>query len=176
MATKKPYALMSTEDFGKLCEVVRKSQAKTDADLQKLAVAAIGYTHIHGDVQPANRLLDAMQKSMRKDAMVKYLEKFGKLAFMKNDGNKFKYFAEAPVRDFDADVCNTVMWYDAKKPNELVSEYDFVEEFDKFMKKLQGKIDSGKPIKHPELFDKLVDVSAMYHGERHQEATEGAGE
>lgn len=173
MATKKPYALMSMSDFTKMCDAVRKSQAKTDADLQKLAVAAIAYTHMHGDVQPANRLLAAMQRSQRVDSMVKYIEKFGKLAYLKSE-KKFGYFAEAPVRDFDADVCNALMWYNAKKPNEIVSMYDFVAEFDKFMDKLQKQIDSGKPIENADLFDKLVDISAQYHGEKHVAAAEGA--
>lgn len=175
MATKKPYALMSTDDFGKLCDSVRKAQSKIDGDVQKLAVAAIAYTHMHGDVQPANRLLASMQRSTRVDSLVKYLEKYGKLAYSREE-KKFMYFAASPVPEFNADVCNALMWFNAKKPQEIVSAYDFVAEFDKFMEKLQKHIASGKPIEHAELYDRLTDVSALYHGERHQESTEGAAQ
>jgi hypothetical protein len=172
MATKKPYALMSTADFGKLCDVVMKAQRKTDEDIQKLAVAAIGYSHIHGDTGPANRLLGAMQKSLRVDSLVRYIEKFGKLAYMSKE-KKFEYFKDAPVAEFDAELCNRMKWYAAKAPNQPESIYDFVAEFDKFMEKMQKKIDSGKPVEHAELFDKLMDVSAQYHGEKQVAAAEG---
>lgn len=174
MATSpKTFTLMTAAEFGKLCDSVMKAQRKTDDDLQKLAITAIAYTHIHGDVQPANRLIGAMQKSLRVDSMVKYIEKFGKLAWQK-DEKKFAYYADAPVREFDADVCNTLKWHDAKKPNPVVSQYDFVAEFDEFMKRLAKKIDSGKPIIHAELFDKLVDVSAEVHAKLHETSSEGA--
>lgn len=173
MATKKPYALMTSAEFAKLCDTVMRAQRKTDDDLQKLAVAAIAYTHIHGDVQPANRLIGAMQKSLRVDSMAVYLEKFGKMAYSKAE-KKFLYFADAPVPEFNADVVGAMKWYAAKKPNEIVSAYDFVAEFDKFMDKLAKHINSGKPIEHAELYDKLMDVSAQYHGEQHAGAAEGA--
>ena len=172
MAQAKAFTIMSVQEFAKLCDSVMKAQRKTDEDIQRLAVTAIAYTHMHGDVQPANRLLGAMQKSLRVDSLVVYLEKFGKLAYSKAE-KKFLYFAEAPVREFDADVCNTMKWYAAKRPNEPVSAYDFVTEFDKFMDKLQKQINSGKPIENADLYDKLVDISAQYHGEKHEKATEG---
>lgn len=166
------FKLMTTAEFGKMCDDIMRRQKKTDDDLQRLAVTAVVYSIEHGDVQPANRLLAAMQRSLRRDSMVKYLEKHGKLAYLKSD-EKFGFYKDG--RDtYDVTALMALKWYDAKKENVIVSEYDLQAAFDKFMKTIQRKMEDGNiTIKNGKLYDLLAEASAEYSATAHVEAAEG---
>lgn len=164
---------ITAEAFAKLCDAVMRRQKLTDDDLQKLAVNAIAYSIDHGDVQPANRLLGAMQRSLRRDSMVKFLEVHGKLAYMKSD-EKFAYFKDG--RDtYDGDVLMSIKWFEAKKERPIESVYDLQAAFDKFMASVAKKIESkGIDVKNAALFNYLTDAAASYSSETHMAAAEGA--
>lgn len=168
------FKMLSTEEFGKLCAAVMKSQRKTDKDLQALAIVAVAYSIQHGDVQPGNRLLDAMQGSLRKDAMVAYLERFGNFAYMKSD-KKLAFFKTDKVWDdeYAETLTDGIMWHEAKKAAEPVSMYDVDAAFDKFMKNLDQKINGGVEVKNVKLREHLLAAQQAYHNELHREVADG---
>lgn len=166
------YTLLTAEAFAKLCDSVMKSQRKTDNDLQKLAVAAIGYSVVHGDVQPANRLFNAMQRSLRRDSMVKFLEKNGQLAWITAE-KKFQFFKVEGLA-FDPDTLMGLNWYEAKKEAAIVSEFDLSAEFDKFMKRVSKMVeDKSVNVKDGAFFNYLTQASAEYHSAQHVAAADG---
>lgn len=167
--------LLSATDFNKLCAAVMRAQRKTDKDLQKLAIAAIGYSIVHGDVQPANRVLDAMQGSLRKDAMVAYLEKHGNMAYMTTD-KKFAHFADAGQvwdEDYADELAEGPMWHEAKKATEPNSIYDVDAAVGKVLKQIENAIKGGKDVKNAALREYLIDAVAKYHSTLHTTIADG---
>lgn len=168
----KAFNLMTAEQFAKLCDSVMKAQRKTDDDLQKLAIAAIAYSIQHGDVQPANRLFNAMQRSLRRDSMVKFLETHGQLAWITAE-KKFQFFKVENIT-FDHEKLAALKWYEAKKEAAIVSEYDLVAEFDKFLKRVTKMVeDKSVVVKDGGLFNYLTNASAEYHAAAHVTAADG---
>lgn len=161
--------LLSATDFNKLCAAVMRAQRKTDKDLQKLAIAAIGYSIVHGDVQPANRLIDAMQGSLRKDAMVAYLERHGNMAYMTGD-KKFAHFADAGQvwdDDYAEELADGMMWHEAKKAAEPKSIYDVDAAVEKVLKQIDNAIKGGKDVKNVGLREYLALAVQQYHSDLH---------
>lgn len=167
------FKLLDTKAFAELCKKVMRQQRILDGQLHELAVNAIGYSIIHGDVQPANRVIDAMQNSLRKDAMVAYLEKFGQVAWMKAD-KKFVFYKVEGITFDPEELLDGIKWHEAKKANEPVSQYDVEAAFDKFMKTVERTLKDGKvEVKNKELVQHLRNASAHYHATAHTQAKDG---
>lgn len=168
----KAFNLLTAEAFNKLCDQVLRRQKLTDDDLQRLAINAIGYSIIHNDAQPANRLFAAMQRSLRRDSMVAYLERHGQLAWLKTD-EKFGFYKVEGI-EFDADKLAGLKWYEAKKEQAIVSVYDLQAEFDKFMKRVATKVqDKSITVENAELFNYLTNASAEFSSAQHTVAADG---
>lgn len=169
----KAFNLMTADAFNKLCDSVKKRIKLTEDDLQRLAINAIGYSILQNDVQPANRLFLILGRSLRRDSMVAYLERHGQMAFMKQNGEKFEFFKREGI-EFKPDTLAGLKWYEAKKENPIVSEWDLQAEFDKFMKKVTTKMqDKAITVENAKLFDFLNAASAEYSSIAHTEAADG---
>jgi hypothetical protein len=168
----KAFNLMTADAFNKLCDQVKKRIQLTEAQLQQLAVTAIGYSILQNDVQPANRLFLILGRSQRRDSMVQYLERHGQIAWMKTE-DKFAFYKREGLT-FNPDTLMGLKWYEAKKENPIVSEWDLQAEFDKFMKKVTTKIQDGTiKVDNAQLFEYLNRASAEYSATQHVDAAEG---
>lgn len=158
-------ALMSKTEVDKTLARVGKSLAAVRKDIQSLAVTAVGYSLQHGDVTIGQRLLDTMNKSVRKDSLVAYLEKHGAFAYSKTEKRLMHYKREDVTWDADYEAAiSELPWDEAKREPEIVSKYDVSAEFDKFMKrmdKLAG--DANIILAHKDLLAQLQNTVAMYH-------------
>lgn len=161
-------ALMNKADLIKAIGAAGKAGAKLQQTLNDLAIQAIGYSVIHGDVTIANKLLDNMVSGMRKDSMVAFLEKYGNFAWMKSEKKLAFYEATALMSEHDFDLWAeetiTQKWHEAKKAVEPTSIYDVGAEFDKFLKRM-SKIseDVNMELRHRELLLQLERTASVYH-------------
>jgi len=145
-----------------------KARAKLQQTLQELAVQAIGYSVVHGDVTIANKLLENLVSGMRKDSMVAFLETYGNFAWMKSEKKLAFYSAIAPMtaKDFAlwAEETITIKWHEAKRAPEPTSIYDVGAEFDKFLKRMEKlRGDATIELRHKALLDTLEETAAKYH-------------
>lgn len=161
-------ALLTQKQFDQTVARIARRGMQLTRDIQAAAVAAIGYSVVHGDITAGQRLFDAMATSLRRDSLVAYLEKYGNFAWMKSD-KKFAYYAavsqvsEHDWSKMEAELMN-IAWDKAKRENEIVSAYDVSAEFDKFMKKMEKlRGDATITMHHKALLDTLEDACAKYH-------------
>lgn len=167
--------LMSVAAFDGLLNKITKTGGVLNARIQIAAVTAVGYSIVHGDVRPANRLLVAMPKGTRRDALVKWMEVHGHVAYMKGD-KKFAHFKTAA--EFDEAKLMKAPWYGAKKEAEPTSVYDVSAEFDKFVERIEKSIErlgsSGETeVQHADLVKALKAASGQYHAMLHADAADG---
>lgn len=135
-------------------EVVRKSiqsiarrGKKLDQDIHATAIQCLIHREHHGDNTLARDLVDAMPKSGRRKALVKWFEDFGA---MQLKGTEFKNVKDGAV---DVDGANQVPFWEyteENKPTEFGAE-DLVKQLEKVAKgtqyneegKVKGKIISA---------------------------------
>jgi len=150
-------ALMHTEALSKAIASIGKRGASLNKDIQTAAVAAVGYSVLHGDVTFGNRLLDAL---------VAFFEKYGNFAWMKQDKKLVFYKAIEGMteKEFEEYAETLPQWDSAKRPPQIVSKYDVAAEFDKFLKRMEKLREDGTiELRNKALLDVLEDTTAKYH-------------
>lgn len=160
-------SLLSNDVVSAKLKSVAKNASKLRQDIQELAVQAIGYSIIHGDIRIAQRLFDAVGKSVRRQSLVTFLEKHGQMYFSTAD-KKF-LFRKVEGIEFNYDELMELPW-DEAKAEVLVSEFDIEKQFEAFMKKIEGAYkkhaDTGLVIKNSALFDHLESARIKYSEEK----------
>lgn len=159
-------ALINQADLSKLVASIGKRGASLTKDIQSAAVAAIGYSVVHGDITFGNRLLDALGTWTRKDALVAFFEKYGNFAWMKQD-KKLAFFKAVELMseaEFESFAETLPQWDTAKRAPQVISKYDVAAEFDKFLKRMEKlREDSTIELRHKALLDALEDTTSKYH-------------
>lgn len=132
----------------KLADSLGRRIATATLDLQKVAISAIGYANIHGDITIAQRVLEVMGTSMRRQTMVRYFEIHGKLAWDKE--SKTVVFAEnVEALDDPAQLYETLSvlpWYEAVQ-EQIESILDVTAIAAKLLKRIAKAAKDGKEIK-----------------------------
>lgn len=121
-------SLLTREQVSELSKSVAGRGKSLNRDIQKLAVTAIGYANVHGDVTIAQEIYSNLStnKALRLNSFVAYLEKYGKLEYSKQDKN----FIHRRRDDVETDPMELFItlaespWYEAIKAPEPVSQYD----------------------------------------------------
>lgn len=171
--------LITIDQFNVQVKKLVKTMKVANLRVQELAIVAVGYSIEHNDVRPANTLIESLPKGLRKDALVKWLEINGNLAWS-TEGKKFLHYKAGAV--FDVTKLSALPWYEAKKDPEPESVYDVAEAFDKFMSKVQKLVKEGKvEVANRTLLDELMLASGKWHrtmesGEPVKETEESTGE
>jgi hypothetical protein len=80
-------------------ESIRTRGKKLDNDIWVAAVSVTAHAEAHGDVTLANTLIDAMPKGSRVNALLAYLECFGKFSF--DDEKKVLVFDKSKKTDLE---------------------------------------------------------------------------
>lgn len=153
--------LITVEAFNAEIKTLARVMKSANAKVQSLAITAVGYSILHGDVRPATTLVEELPKGLRKDALVKWLEVNGCLAWSK-EGKKFLHYKSGVV--FDEKKLAAALWYDAKKEKEPESVYDVAEMFDKFMDRVNKLAKDGNlEVKNKTLLTELAQASGKWH-------------
>lgn len=178
MSKQTKFALLASSEFTSLVGKIGTAQSELTSNIQLAAINAIGYANVHGDVRPGNQLMDAMGKSMRKDSLLKYLEVHGNFAFMKAD-KRLAFFKNPEAVDFDnaeaVAKLSTTPWNEAKKPQDLKSQYDVDDMFTKFLASTRATIkkaqDANIRVKNIDLLDALSSTATHFEEQREEMAT-----
>jgi len=163
--------LLNKEALTKLIDGIARKGSSLRRDIQNAAVQCIAQSIVHRNADPAIRLVNAMNKSLRKDSLVAYLETFGNLAYSKVD--KTMKFYEVKVKgsplewteDYANKVCE-LMWDEAKAAPEPVSIYDVDEAFRKFLKHATTMVSKVPDVRNKELLAILSAAEAKWHGDK----------
>jgi len=147
--------LLEMKELHVALKAITKSVVVTRQRVQDLAQQACAYSIIHGDTSIGKMLLEAIgvNKSLRKDSLIAYLEKYGNFAWKKTE--KILVFrATFPVGTLATDheaLIVSKAWDEAKREPEIVSQYDMealVRAFIGKMTKITG--DSANTVANPE--------------------------
>ena len=83
--TKKPaFVLLSQADTGKLIDGIKTRGAKLDADIQTAAVCSAIHAHQHSDASLLIRLVQALPKGSRSNALKDWMLRYAPIAFDKD--------------------------------------------------------------------------------------------
>jgi hypothetical protein len=126
-------------------KAITKSATNTRDKIQEVATWAIAVSITAGDVSVANNLIEALgtTKSLRKDSLVAHFEKFGNLAWSRQD-KKFGFLVNAKhgitdgvlTPEYEAVIVGA-RWDEAKREAEIVSEYDMERQFRTFIGRME---------------------------------------
>lgn len=156
--------LMNVKTFNALCASIGKATATLRSQIQEAAVVAVGYSILHRDITAGQRLLDSVShhKTVRKDSLVAYLEKYGQFAWLKTD-KKFAFLKREGLQ-FNAEYVEAMSedpWVEAIRVKEPVSKYDVTESFAKWLKTAHKFADDAAvAVVHK---DFLTEVERNYH-------------
>lgn len=147
--------LLELKELHVALKAITKSVTVTRQRVQDVAVQAVAYSIIHGDISVGKMLLEAVSvnKSLRKDSLVAYFEKYGNFAWMKAD-KALKFFEAHKVGKIEAAheaLFTSAKWDEAKRDTEIVSQYDMealVRAFLSRMTKIVG--DKANKVENPD--------------------------
>jgi hypothetical protein len=139
------FKLMQAKAFNAFCAEIGQATGSLRANVQSAAVIAVGYSLLHRDTGAANRLIDSISahKTIRKDSLVAFLEKFGAVKW--DNADKTLHFRErtdgVEFSDEYVELMNANPWSDAKREAAPVSIYDVEAAFGKFLKSVHKYAD-----------------------------------
>lgn len=132
--------LLEQKELHVALKAITKSVTVTRQRVQDVAVQAVAYSIVHGDISIGNMLLEAVgvNKSLRRDSLVAYLEKFGNFAWMKSD-KKLAFFPAHTVGKLEPAHEALILgakWDEAKREAEVISKYDMETQVRLFITKM----------------------------------------
>lgn len=114
-----PFVAMSVAEANKSIDSIAKLGAKLDAQIHHTAVSALTHHATHGDTTLINRLILAMPKSGRKNALVAWAVHFGGLLInddkASRDAAPLLHVKDAPEFDQDAALAEPFWMFKAKE-------------------------------------------------------------
>lgn len=152
--------LLTKDEAFKLIESASKKASSLNTALQRIAVTAIGYANIHGDVTIAQEACAkfSTQKGVRFNSFVAYLEMHGQIKWDKESKNVVYFRRDAAEKDPLAllTTLSQHAWYDAKPEKEPVSIYDCADAVARLIKKLEKMSQEGTVLENRHVLDGLV--------------------
>jgi hypothetical protein len=152
--------LLTKDQVIELAKSVSGRGKSLNRDIQKLAVSAIGYANVHGDVTVAQGIYETLSanKGLRLNSFVAYLEKFGKLEYDKTVKN-FIYRKRDDVETDPMELFVSLAelpWYEAIKAPNPVSMYDLAVKIEALVKQCEKFAQQESvTIAHMELLEPL---------------------
>lgn len=134
---------------------IARSVTITRQRVQSMAEQAVAYSIIHGDISVGKSLIEAasVNKSLRRDSLVAYLEKYGNFAWIKAD-KTFKFYESYKVGTLTAEheaLFLNVKWDEAKREQEITSVFDVEDAVRRFIAKLhKSTSDAAVKVEHGE--------------------------
>lgn len=158
----KKLTILSKDDAIKLCGSVAKAGTKLAQDIQSLALTAVAYANIHGDVTIATRLIGSLNAGTRKQAVVNICEAFGCLQY----DSKGKEFSHVRRDDVERDPAALVVlfskpenfWTTYTPEPEVLSQYDVKAGIESLIKRLAKMEKAGTTLENRELYARLTEM------------------
>lgn len=150
---------------------IGKAAAKLTKDVQAVAVECAMHAAEHGNVTPANELVESLGKGMRRASLRAWFEKHTCM-FIPKGKDKFGFDgprAEEMMKDAAAtrERLAALPWEDAVPEKKVESIFDVSDAFDKFMKRVEGMVkDANVTVRNRELLDLINQQVSIYHAER----------
>lgn len=151
---------------------IGKAAAKLTKDVQAVAVECALHAVDHGNVTPANELVESLGKGMRRASLRAWFETNTPM-FIPKGKDKFGFDGQR-AKDMKAEdraaIRERLMalpWEDAKPEEKVVSVFDVSEAFDKFMKRVESMTkDANVTVRNRELLELLNQQVSIYHAEQ----------
>ena len=159
--SKQQFAPMAKQELAKEITSIAKTGNRLNVRIQAAALNAVFYSIQEGYIQYGQNLVMALNNGQRKNSLVAFLEKHGKfqwsketksLVFKKRDDLTVESIAEIKEH-----------WFEAIKAPEPKSMYDFEDEVNRFIKKMEKAVTDKATIKHVEIMDYVNAAIAQYH-------------
>ena len=151
---------------------IGKAAAKLTKDVQTVAVECALHAVDHGNVTPANELVESLGKGMRRASLRAWFETNTPM-FIPKGKDKFGFDGQR-AKDMRAEDraalrerLMALPWEDAKPEEKVVSVFDVSDAFDKFIKRVESMVkDANVSVRNKELLDLLNQQASIYHAER----------
>lgn len=152
---------MEMKQFDKNLKTIQTTGAKMDELLHECAMFALDQINKHGNNGPVNRLLGAINKSTRKEALYVWFNDFGLCKRNKDNtleykGNK-KIYSEGEVISMEDALilADETPFYSYTKEIAPASSYDVMKGIKSILKRAKKMETEGKTIEHKELLEQL---------------------
>lgn len=152
---------MEMKQFDKTIKTINQMGLKMDTMLHECAMFALEHINKHGNNGPVNRLLGAINKSTRKEALYVWFNDFGLCKRNKDNtleykGNK-KIYSEGEVITIDDALvlADEKPFYEYTKEIAPASSYDVMKGIKAILKRAKKMETEGKTIEHKELLEQL---------------------
>lgn len=171
----KAFVIIVAAELSKLIGSIGKRKVALDAAVQQAAVQCVAQSIVHRNATPAMSLFDALAGSMRRDALVKYLEMFGNLEWDKKEKKlSFKDLSRptegAEFQKHMATALETV-WYTVKKESPIKSQFDAEEVIERAIDGLHKAAKRGATILNREALDTVERAYAQFKAAQLQAET-----
>ena len=161
MTNKQTFVPMEQSALNKEITSIAKTGNRLNTRIQHAALNAIFYSIQHGDIGFGQRLVLALNNGQRKNSLVAFLEKHGKFQWSKE--NKSLVFKKRDDLTVESIAEIKEHWFEAIKAPEPKSMYDFEDEVNRFLKKMEKAVTDKATIKHVEIMDYVNAAIAQYH-------------
>ena len=161
MTNKQTFVPMEQNALNKEITSIAKTGNRLNVRIQHAALNAIFYSIQHGDIGFGQRLVLALNNGQRKNSLVAFLEKHGKFQWSKEQ--KSIVFKKRDDLTVDSIAEIKEHWFEAIKAPEPKSMYDFEDEVNRFLKKMEKAVTDKATIKHVEIMDYVNAAIAQYH-------------
>lgn len=159
--TKKTFVAMPKAELAKEITSIGKTGNRLNQRIHLAALNAIYYSITEGYIQYGQNLVMSLNNGQRKNSLVAFLEKHGKFQWAKETKSLvFKKREDVTVESIDE---IKEQWFEAIKAPEPKSMYDFEDEVNRFLKKMEKAVTEKATIKHIEVMDYVHAAIAQYH-------------
>lgn len=133
---------------------------KLDDDIQACGLSVLAHIEKCGDITLFERLFAAMPKGSRRNALVEWATKYGKLAVNLDESKKDKPFLYAKGKGTNIEGAMAEPWFNCKPEKPVDEEFDFAAKLQALISHAMKARDAGKPIKGIEQLDRLLGLEA----------------
>jgi hypothetical protein len=151
---------------------IGKAAAKLTKDVQTVAVECALHAAVHGNVTPANELVNNLGKGMRRASLRAWFERHTPMYLPKGkdqfslDSQRAKDLRAGDLEAYREELM-AMPWEDAKPEEKVVSIFDVADAVDKFMKRVEGMVkDANVSVRNRELLEILNQQVSIYHAQQ----------
>lgn len=136
----KPVKLIEgTTDIKAAIGSIQRRGVKFDRDVQAAAISVLAHHAKHGDTTLINRLVEAMPKGARLNALLGYLDYFGLARY--DVDNKVFVHVKNVNRAFDADAAQSVLWTSFRPEKAYVPIADATDAISKLVARFEKDVE-----------------------------------
>lgn len=150
--------IVGTANLSKAVASILNRGKKLDADIQLAGVSILAHIAEHGNVTLMNDLVAALPKGSRKNALLEWACKFGKLRLNEGADRKVTPLLFNKEGTTDIDGAWDKPWYEFQPEKELVALFDVQAELAKLLKRAASiqKTNPNCEVKGGDLLAKLA--------------------